>query len=107
MNTPKRVQRTRIKGGGMPEGSKYVGRGSKYGNPHKVNENQTPQQATDKFRTGMDNYKKYDPIEYSEFMSQLTGFDLACWCALPEHGQPDHCHAAVLLEMANPELRGE
>jgi hypothetical protein len=27
--------------------------------------------------------------------------DLACWCKLPAGGQPDHCHAPVLLELAN------
>jgi hypothetical protein len=31
----------------------------------------------------------------------LRGKDLACTCPLPEPGQPDHCHAAVLLELAN------
>jgi hypothetical protein len=31
----------------------------------------------------------------------LTGRDLACTCPLPEPGQPDHCHAAVLLKLAN------
>jgi hypothetical protein len=33
--------------------------------------------------------------------SPLRGHNLACWCPLPEPGQPDHCHAAVLLEVAN------
>ncbi|WP_435109799.1 DUF4326 domain-containing protein [Nocardiopsis synnemataformans] len=32
---------------------------------------------------------------------ELAGRDLACWCPLPEEGQPDHCHAAVLLSVAN------
>ena len=27
--------------------------------------------------------------------------DLMCWCSLPARGGPDHCHAVVLLEMAN------
>jgi Domain of unknown function (DUF4326) len=31
----------------------------------------------------------------------LGGRDLACWCPLPEPGQPDICHGAVLLEIAN------
>lgn len=36
---------------------------------------------------------------------RLKGRDLACTCPLPEEGQPDHCHAAVLLELAaHPEL---
>jgi hypothetical protein len=31
----------------------------------------------------------------------LRGKNLACWCPLPEHGEPDNCHAALLLELAN------
>jgi hypothetical protein len=36
-----------------------------------------------------------------EVRTALRGHNLACWCPLPEPGQPDHCHAAVLLEVAN------
>jgi hypothetical protein len=32
---------------------------------------------------------------------ELAGRDLMCWCPLPEPGQPDHCHAAVLISLAN------
>jgi uncharacterized protein DUF4326 len=31
----------------------------------------------------------------------LHGKNLACWCSLPKLGQPDCCHAAILLELAN------
>jgi hypothetical protein len=33
--------------------------------------------------------------------AELRGHNLACWCPLPEPGQPDCCHAATLLELAN------
>ena len=33
--------------------------------------------------------------------ADLRGLDLACWCPLPAPGEPDVCHAAVLLEIAN------
>lgn len=36
-------------------------------------------------------------------LPELKGRDLACWCPLPAVGQPDHCHASVLLELANRE----
>lgn len=36
-----------------------------------------------------------------ESLHLLRGKNLACWCKLPEPGQPDVCHAAVLLELAN------
>lgn len=32
---------------------------------------------------------------------ELRDRDLMCWCQLPEPGQPDHCHAAVLLELCS------
>lgn len=31
----------------------------------------------------------------------LRSKHLACWCALPGHGQEDRCHAAILLRIAN------
>jgi len=34
----------------------------------------------------------------------LRGKNLACWCSLPSRGEPDTCHAAVLLELANRRL---
>jgi hypothetical protein len=33
----------------------------------------------------------------------LAGKSLACWCPPPEPGQPDVCHAAILLAIANAE----
>lgn len=36
-----------------------------------------------------------------EARKALRGKDLACVCPLPEPGQPDICHAAVLLDIAN------
>lgn len=39
------------------------------------------------------------PIE--ELVSALRGKNLACWCALPKPGEPDICHAEVLLKLAN------
>jgi hypothetical protein len=31
---------------------------------------------------------------------ELAGRDLACWCPLPAAGEPDVCHAGVLLRVA-------
>ena len=36
-----------------------------------------------------------------ECLPTLKGKNLACWCPLPEPGERDICHAAVLLERAN------
>jgi hypothetical protein len=32
-------------------------------------------------------------------LNELYGYDLACWCKLPPPGQPDVCHARVLLDL--------
>jgi hypothetical protein len=41
----------------------------------------------------------YPPM--SEIRAKLAGKNLACWCGLPAADEPDRCHAAVLLEIAN------
>lgn len=43
-----------------------------------------------------------EPDRLREWLTPLAGKDLACWCALPEPGQPDLCHGAVLLTFTNP-----
>lgn len=111
MTTPKRVQRTRIKGGGMPKGAVYVGRPGIFGNPFDV-VNGAYNVATVLFRNWLNgtNSKTIFRFERRQILKELPklkGKDLACWCPLPEPGQPDHCHAAVLLELANPELKDE
>lgn len=35
-----------------------------------------------------------------EALPSLRGKNLACWCPLPGRGEPDNCHAALLLELA-------
>jgi Domain of unknown function (DUF4326) len=34
-------------------------------------------------------------------MPSLRGKNLACWCPLPGAHEPDNCHAAILLKLAN------
>lgn len=38
---------------------------------------------------------------HDEDLDPLRGRDLACWCPLPAPGEPDWCHAAVLLTRAS------
>ena len=40
-----------------------------------------------------------------EALPSLRGKNLACWCPLPERGEPDSCHAALLLELVNRQRR--
>ena len=54
---------------------------------------ETAEQAVDWFR--------WYAEQYPNVFSQLRNHNIACWCPLPAPGEPDHCHAAVLLEIAN------
>lgn len=73
----------------MPAGAVYVGRPTKWGNPHTHGGNA--------LKVAM--YRKTmgiaSPTE-QEIKDELRGKDLACWCSLEVE-----CHADVLLEIAN------
>lgn len=79
----------------MPSNTIYVGRPSKWGNPFKTGED---------FRewlycAGTLKYKgRYGAgAGYrGAVISELRGKDLACWCK-----PGNHCHAEVLLSLAN------
>lgn len=121
---PARIQRQRAKGQtGIPPGAKYVGRGKgcMWGNPFTVTDAieagfaETGPEArayvAETFRAWLTYEMPAGPpgtpsaAANRDWMitnlPKLTGRDLACWCAVPEPGQPDHCHGAVLLELAN------
>lgn len=119
MNAPVRIQRSRIKGWRSPVGAVYVGRGSRWGNPYAVIRT-SPGAAVVDTRTGGVIYgatstsdaRRVAVVWYAALLGghtdlraaarrELRGRNLMCWCPLPAPGQPDHCHAAVLLEMAN------
>lgn len=117
---PRRVQRTRVKGQpGIPAGARYVGRPGPYGNPFRVVRcgptlavlnadggivHGHPADEADARRIATDWYRSWLPSQ-TELLArarrELIGRDLACWCALPAAGEPDHCHARVLIELAN------
>lgn len=127
--SPQRVQRRRTKGSKMPEGAIYVGRPTKYGNPFRigglirdpgysggpahpydgpfgegvydgfeVRRVRDAADATDLFAAYVEAHDEWPP---DVIRRELGGRDLACWCPLPAPGEPDHCHAAVLLSLAN------
>ncbi|WP_345657390.1 DUF4326 domain-containing protein [Streptomyces siamensis] len=58
----------------------------------------TPEQAVAMYRQWI----AQRPSLAAAAREHLAGRDLMCWCPPPQPGQPDHCHAAVLLEIANP-----
>lgn len=117
---PQRIQRKRTPGWKLPKGSVIVDRTSRFGNPFREvdaieAEYSNPRRAcVANFRAWLrdddphghyqDVYevgsKVYDRRRILADLHLLRGKDLACPCSLPEPSQPDHCHAAVLLELA-------
>jgi hypothetical protein len=105
MTKPVRLRLSRAKGfnlqahsrqvNGLP--AQVVARPSTWGNPYKVIGGDR-HGATVKFRDWL---HCCGPETTAAIRNHLRGHNLACWCPLPEPGQPDHCHAAVLLEVAN------
>lgn len=101
-NKPERKQRTRKAGGGIPQGSVYVGRPSQWGNPAKVgewfkveeqtNEVKDARVAVHLFYQHCISQAKRNRQAFAEWLYPLLGRDVCCWCAL---GEP--CHADVLL----------
>ena len=113
--TPQRVQLSRRKGWRLPANTVNVARPSRWGNPYKV---ATGCQSTDLGSRAIvtlmfhalaatDEPQTRECVHtlpyptLAEIRAELAGKNLACWCPLPEPGQPDWCHAAVLLRVAN------
>lgn len=108
---PVRIQRRRTKGWRAPAGAVYVGRGTRWGNPCRIGlDADNHGHATTLYQQWLtaNDVTIYNPYINDDrrawiiaHVTELRGLDLMCWCPLPEPGQPDHCHAAVLLRLAN------
>lgn len=77
-----------------PQGSVYVGRPSKWGNPFPMALEAHRQYSIDRYREWL--VKNPDGQKIAALArKELRGKNLVCWCA------PAPCHADVLLEIAN------
>ena len=102
------MQLSRRKGWKKPDNTIVVARPTVWGNPFPIGK-LGREEAIRRFRDMMS-----DPHEMAAWLYpsikqiklKLGGKNLACWCPLPEHGEPDLCHAAVLLEIANEPTSG-
>ena len=74
---------------GRPDGSVYIGRPSKWGNPFVIGKDGTRDEVI----------KKYEEYLWASgkisWIGELKGKDLVCFC----HPMP--CHGDVLLRLAN------
>jgi Domain of unknown function (DUF4326) len=115
---PKRIQLRRTKGWRMPAKTVKVDRTTLFGNPFSI-EDYGHDRAVELHRAWIAGKIKNHGIPASRMkmlmelrekvlaaLPTLRGKNLACWCPLPEAGQRDNCHAALLLELANPRQRG-
>lgn len=130
----RRVQRQRTRGWTAPldeHGQRpiYVGRGTRWGNPFAVvlqadglygipaavtsgpwptfdTATEARAEAVRLFdlHIGVMGMHEYDEDDLAALRRDLAGRDLMCWCPLPEPGEPDHCHAQVLMRLANAEV---
>ena len=95
---PVRIQRKRVKGWKSPEGSRFCGRPTKYGNPFRVGTfgRHGALQMFDGMLANPERRKEYMYPSDEEIRRELKGLDLSCWCAVYEH-----CHVDRLLKIAN------
>lgn len=107
---PVRVQLSRQKGWRMPPNTVKVDRTTDWGNPFVIDEDgpmgRRPldaEGAVGFFRAMLRDPEMRASAGYpsdSAIRSSLAGKNLACWCGGP------HCHADVLLDLANAEGEG-
>lgn len=119
MGYPVRVQLSRAKGWKMPPNTVKVDRSTRWGNPYVVGEAvdlkqvrrwgwhlspagkmiicESVEESVRRFTHCLAMDQAFHPF----VRETLRGKNLACWCKLPRPGEPDVCHAAVLLELAN------
>lgn len=87
--SPKRIC---LRGGTDLNDAIYVGRPSKYGNPWILVTEKDRPEVLRKYEEYLNQILNQNP----DFLFELKGRDLACWCRLDKR-----CHADILLEYAN------
>lgn len=74
----------------IPEGSVYIARPSKWGNPYRIGEDGSRHEVIAKYLQWL-----IGNAFLMGSLKELVGKDLVCYCA------PKPCHGDVLLELAN------
>jgi hypothetical protein len=110
---PRRLQLRRSRGWRLPAKTLKVDRSTLFGNPFLAADYGS-ERAVVLFRawiTGRCAHVCLPPgakralarrrADMLRALPALRGKNLACWCPLPRRGEPDTCHAAVLLALAN------
>ncbi len=93
---PTRIQLKRSKGWRLPANTVNVARPGKWGNPFKITEYRSGQEAVDLYNWWIKDKLLLEPEFLAEIKAELGDKNLACWCT---RGGP--CHANILLGLAN------
>ena len=91
-HVPRRYQRSRRKGARLPSGVVVVTRPTKWGNTYPLELGRA--EAVRRYREDLLAGRLAFTVDDAK--RELRGRDLACYCPLDEH-----CHADVLLAIAN------
>jgi len=75
---------------GIPAGAVYIGRGSKWGNPFRIDHDGDRATVIAKYERWL-----ADQHHLLRALDELRGGDLVCFCA------PRACHGDLLLRLAN------
>ena len=73
-----------------PANAIYIGRGSKWGNPHVIGKHGTREEVIEKYKSDLEVSMK-DP-KFIDTLLELEGMDLVCFC------KPAPCHGDVLVD---------
>jgi hypothetical protein len=74
---------------GVPDGTCYIGRGSRWGNPFVIGRDGTRDDVIEKYAAW------FETAGLDAYLHEIEGRNLVCWCA------PQRCHGHFLLARAN------
>ena len=96
----------RKRGQKLPEGTVYIGRPTKWGNPFKIQDGYTQKEAVQLYEEYLEKPLQKDFPDTKKrhllMVYTLKGKNLACWCGEWKPGEPEiDCHGVVLMKYAN------
>ena len=90
MKLPKVINKRHLSGGKMPEGARYIGRPSRWGNPYKLGRDGDRDAIMDKYEQWLAEQLKDE--DFRKALMKLAEADaLVCWC------KPEKCHGDLLV----------
>ena len=91
MKLPDVINKRHLKGGKMPEGARYIGRPSRWGNPYKLGRDGNRNEVMDKYAEWLAERLR-DETFRKELVKLSKATALVCWC------KPERCHGDQLVE---------